>query len=164
MKIYIDSDYYAKPDTELLGYVGERSTREIDITGLRLTEADSFSFIIKYEDGVIYEAPIVNSFVHITSSMLRAAGRVKCQIVAKTYFSGTQVCSNTKKSNIFALVIKPAISGDIQPLPDDEQPRGSLLPGISEAVDGVELPSPQASRIITDVIADAIEKDISGKE
>ncbi|MCR5815421.1 MAG: hypothetical protein K6F91_00895 [Ruminococcus sp.] len=157
MNIYLDKDFYAKPDTELLGYVGELNTRIVDITGLNVINADSYYFIIEYDDEVKIEIPIINSYFTVTSAMLRAAGKVNCQIVAKSYYSGSEECRLVMKSNIFTLVIKPSISGNIQPLPDNE----SLLGGIRQAVDGVDIPSPKASRIITDVIADALEKDIA---
>ena len=160
MNIYLDEDFYAKTDSELFGYMGEKNTRLVDFTGLRLAGADSYTFIIEYGDGVKYEVPIENSCFTVTSQMLRAAGRIKCQVAAKAHYSGSEECRLIKKSNVFELVIMPSISGNIQPVPEQVM-SGSLLDGIRQAVGKTDPTSPRAAEIITDVIADAIEQDIS---
>ena len=150
MNIYLDEDFYAKTDSELFGYMGEKNTRLVDFTGLRLAGADSYT----------YEVPIENSCFTVTSQMLRAAGRIKCQVAAKAPYSGSEECRLIKKSNVFELVIMPSISGNIQPVPE-QVISGSLLDGIRQAVGKTDPTSPRATEIITDVIADAIEQDIS---
>ena len=156
MNIYLDKDYYAKPDSELLGYVGELGARVVDITGLRVTGADSYSCIIEYENGTAVEVPIVDSYFTVSQELLPSAQRVRCQIVAKAHISGSETCYLVKKSNIFTAVIKPSLSADTPPGAD------TLLGSIHKAAAGIDAASPEAAALISGVIAEAIEKDISG--
>lgn len=160
MNIYLDEEFYAKPDTTLLGYVGEVSTRDVDVYGLRLDGADSFSCLIEYNDGVKYEVDIDNSRFRVTASLLRSPQRVKCQLLAKASIEGTDAYRLVKKSNVFELDIKPSITGDPQPIPSYEETL-SLLDQIKQVIDsGGVTATDEVISIITGILAEAIASDI----
>ena len=163
MNVYLDEGFYAKPDTELLGYMGELGTRRVVFNALWLDGADSFSCLLEYEDGVTIEVSVENSYFTVTEQVLRHTGKVRCQVAAKAHITGTQTCRLVKKSNIFTLVIKPSLTEPAQRQASDTQ-GGSLLDDIRQAVNGLDSASDSTAEVISGVIADAIERDIADDE
>ena len=159
MNVYLDSDFFAKPDRNILGYVGETNTREVVFNALRLNGADSFSCMIEYEDGVKYEVPVENSSFRVTGSLLRYPQKVKCQVLAKAQIEGTNTYRLVKKSNIFILDIMPSIDGEPEPVPSYEQSL-SLLDRIKQIYDTGGTVSGDITNVITGVLANAIAADI----
>ena len=159
MNVYLNSEFIAKPDDYVLGYVGEHNTRRVVFNALRLDGADSYSCLIEYTDGVKYEVPVENSYFTVTASMLRYPQTVKCQVLAKASISGTDAYRLVKKSNIFELEIAPSIDGDPQPVPTYEQTL-SLLDRLSELVNNGTL-SENLAEMIRKTFVGAIEEDLA---
>ena len=119
MIIDLNADFYAKPDTHLLGYVGETQAREIAFNGLSVDGADFYKMRLTYSDGVTYDVDITSGKYIIDGSLLRIIGNVKVQILAYAV-SGEQY-SLVKKSNIFLLYVKPSLGGEPAPIPTYEE-------------------------------------------
>ena len=159
MNIYLDKDFFAKPDRTILGYVGETNTREVSFNALWLDGADIFTCLIEYDDVVKYEVPIENSKFKVSGSLLRYPQWVKCQVLAKAAISGTSAYRLVKKSSIFELEIKQSIDGDPEPVPSYEETL-SLLDQIRQVINSGGVTTGKATNVIQGIIADAIAADI----
>lgn len=162
MTIYLNNDYYARPDNHLLGYVGEHHTRMVYLSGSSVPGADSYSMVIEYSDGVKYEIDINNERFIVTDSILRSPQKVHCQILAKAAIEGTNAYMLVKKSNVFTLDIAKSIEGEPAPVPDYEQTL-SLLDSIKQLISG-GLSAAEVKSVITAVLAQAIAGDIEQEE
>lgn len=162
MIIVLDNDYYAKPSSTLLGYVGEQQSRRVKIENYYTENADLYSVIFEYEDGVKYEVDFHYGEFEVTASLLRSPQKVKCQILAKAVIQGTDAYRLVKKSNIFLLDIGKSIEGEPEPVPDYEETL-SLLDKIRQMISG-DISAGEIKHIITVVLADAIAADIKQGE
>ncbi len=115
MTITLDSDYFAVASEALLGYCGEKNSREITFEGLDSIEAQAYSLMLRYDDGVCYEARIDGDTLTLDSSLMRKPGPVDVQVYACDMQGDeyTVIC----KSNIIQLFIKPSIEENAQPVP-----------------------------------------------
>lgn len=163
MNVYLDKDFFAKPDRSILGYVGETNTREVVFKNLSLEGADSFSCVLEYEDGVKYEVPIEQQRFVVTGSLLRYPQKVKCQVLAKAQIERTDAYRLVKKSNIFLLDIAPSITGEPAPVPSYEESL-SLLDQIRQIIDSGGVTTADITSIITGVLTSAIAADIEQEE
>ncbi|MBO6140471.1 MAG: hypothetical protein J6O40_01645 [Ruminococcus sp.] len=160
MNVYLDKDFFAKPDRTILGYVGETNTREVSFNALWLDGADYFSCLIEYEDGIKYEVPIENSYFKVTASLLRYPQKVRCQVLAKAAIEGTSVYRLVKKSNVFLLEIKESIDNDPVPIPSYEESL-SLLDQIRQVIDTKGVVTGDMTSVVKGILADAIAADIA---
>ena len=119
MTITLNSDYKARVDNPLLGYQGETNARTIDFNGLQVDRADKYVMRITYPFGVAYDLDITDGTYTVEGSVLCAIGTVKAQIMA--YATSGEKYVLVKKSNIFELMIKPSISGEIKNVPSYEK-------------------------------------------
>ena len=115
MTITLDEDYFAVASEALLGYCGEKNSREITFSGLDNIEAQAYSLLISYDDGVCYEARIENDKLTLDNSIMRKAGPVDVQVYACD-MQGDEY-TVVRKSNILQLFIKPSIEENAQPVP-----------------------------------------------
>ena len=118
MNIKLNDAYFAKPDTRILGYMGEHRARTITFEGLAVEGADRYKLRIEYKDFVSYEIDITEGSYLIDGSILRSIQTVKCQIYAvKSTEDGYEL---VKKSQIFYLDIRPSLKGEPVPIPTYE--------------------------------------------
>lgn len=159
MTIYLDKDYFAKPDSNVLGYVGETDSRTVNIKGLDVDGADSYSVVFCYENGNKYELEISDDKFTVGGSLLESAGTVSCQLLAKAAVEGTSVYRFVKKSNIFPLDVLPSVEGEPAPVPSYEQSL-SLLDEIRKAING-SISAQEVVSVITAALVNAISADIT---
>lgn len=119
MRLTITKDYKAYAESDLLGYVGETNARTIEVTQPDVQGADAYRLRFAYSDGVVYDVPLVDGKTAVDGSLLREAGRVKCQWLA-TAVDGDSY-KLVAKSNVFVLRIESSISDEIAPVPSYEQ-------------------------------------------
>lgn len=119
MRLIITKDYKAYAESDLLGYVGETNARTIEVTQPDVQGADAYRLRFAYSDGVVYDVPLVDGKTAVDGSLLREAGRVKCQWLA-TAVDGDSY-KLVAKSNVFVLRIESSISDEIAPVPSYEQ-------------------------------------------
>ena len=131
MTIYLDKDYFARPDSDLLGYVGEHQSRKVALCGYETEGADSYRLRIEYSDEVSYEIDITQGECIIDGSVLRSPQKVKAQLYALRAVNDSYEL--VKKSQVFLLAIKPSLSGEPAPIPTYEQAQ-SLLDEILEYI------------------------------
>ena len=118
MIITLNSNYHAKTDTRLLGYVGEHNARTVTFEGLNVSGADHYKLRVEYNDKLSYEVDITGGEYNVEGSILRSVQTVKVQILAvKTNAQGYDL---VKKSNILELEIRPALNGEPAPIPSYE--------------------------------------------
>ncbi|MBR1663489.1 MAG: hypothetical protein IJ696_04085 [Ruminococcus sp.] len=163
MTIYLDENYFARPDHNVLGYVGETDSRSIYIQGLETDGADSYSIVICYDDGVKYELDITDGTLTVGGSLLRSAQTVSCQILAKAAVEGTNAYRYVKKSNIFPLDILDSIEGEPAPVPSYEQSL-SLLDVIRKTINSGGVTRSDVKNIITSRLITALSADIQESE
>ena len=145
MLIKLSHDYTAICSENLLGYVGETSSRTIHFAGLNVEGADLYKLRVHYADETAYEVEITDGKYIIDGSILREAGEVKCQIFACKR-NGDNSYELVKKSDIFRLVIKASLNGEIAPVPTFEQAQG-VLEDILTAKNEVETAVENANEI-----------------
>lgn len=119
MRLTITKDYKAYAESDLLGYVGETNARTIEVTQPDVQGADAYRLRFAYSDGVVYDVPLVDGKTAVDGSLLREAGRVKCQWLA-TAVDGDNY-KLVAKSNVFVLRVEDSISDEIIPAPTYEQ-------------------------------------------
>lgn len=102
-----EESYKAILDNELLGYIGETNSRTIEFEQPTVAGADSYKLRLRYGDGAIYDVPIVNNKVIVTSSLLRQVGYIDCQWVAIKIINSTHTL--VAKSNIFKMKIAESL-------------------------------------------------------
>lgn len=110
--------YTVNSKPSIIGYVGETDTRMITIDYPNVPTADIYRIRFEYLDGVIYDVPINDGIILLRSSVLRLAGKVRCQWMASK--SVGESYTLVAKSNIFILKIGESIGGDISPVPTYE--------------------------------------------
>lgn len=115
MTITLDEDYFAVASEALLGYCGEKNSREISFSGLDNITADMYSLVLSYDDGVSYEARIQNDTLALDNSLMRKAGPVDVQVYACN-MQGDEY-TVVRKSNILQLFIKPSLDDNAPPVP-----------------------------------------------
>ena len=120
----------------MIGYVGETNARTIIFNGLSVDGADSYSMVIDYGDGENYEVDITDGTYTVDGSVLKRAGSVACQILAKKANADGTSYTLVKKSNMFTLIIGKSIEGEPAPIPTYEQAL-SILDNIIEQAGGV---------------------------
>lgn len=119
MIITLDKTYYARVDSPLLGYMGETESRTITLQGYKADGADRYILRFSYADGAQYDVDITDGEYTVQASLLRAAGNVKCQVLA-VKSTGAETYEYVKKSNVFVVTIKPSAGGDT-PVPTYEE-------------------------------------------
>lgn len=119
MRLTITKDYKAYAESNLLGYVGETNARTIEVTQPDVQGADAYRLRFAYSDGVVYDVPLVDGKTAVDGSLLREAGRVKCQWLATA--SDGDNYKLVAKSNVFVLRVEDSISDEIIPAPTYEQ-------------------------------------------
>ena len=126
MRINLDRSYTARPESSVIGYVGETNAREIIFNGLSVDGADSYSMVIDYGDGENYEIDITDGTYTVGGAVLKREGTVTCQIRAKKANDDGTSYTLVKKSNMFTLIIGKSIEGEPTPIPTYEQALGIL--------------------------------------
>ncbi|MBR1563362.1 MAG: hypothetical protein IJ871_06555 [Ruminococcus sp.] len=119
MTITLSGDYRASVDDKLLGYIGETSARTITLSGYLCEDANAYSLIADYGDGVSYELDMTDGTHLIEGSLLRREGSVLCQVLAKAYEGDSYRL--VKKSNVFELYIAGSLSNETAPIPTYEE-------------------------------------------
>lgn len=123
MRLKLNKNYdVSVVDTSLLGYIGETNSRPVTFEGLETDGADTYSMLIKYDDGAgsTYEVPITNNVMIVTAGILYKSGDVSCQIFAKKFENNAY--KFVKKSSIFRLKIGCTLSGTGEiPTPEESQ-------------------------------------------
>lgn len=104
MRITLDENYNATLESDTLGYVGENVSRTIYFSGLYIDDADKYSILIGYDNGVYFDEEIGKGEYTIRDSIMKISGTIYCQIVAKKN-NGEFV----KKSNIFRMKIGKSV-------------------------------------------------------
>ena len=123
MKLYISKTYKASADFNLLGYVGEKNARTIEVDQPTVEGADTYRLRFCYADNVVYDVPITGGKYTVEQSVLRAAGYVSVQWLAtKTNDNGYTLVA---KSDVITLRIDDSI-GDSEPVPTPEQALDAL--------------------------------------
>ena len=118
------------PD-RLIGFVGEDEYRQIEFEYPTITGAQHYKMRIEYDDGLIYEVPIINGIANIGGSILREAGKKKAQFVAYAYDDTTTAYTMVMKSKIFEVIIGEAIGNDVVPIPSYD----AIMSAVTELVE-----------------------------
>ena len=123
MKLYISKTYKASADFDLLGFVGEKNARTIEIDQPTVEGADTYRLRFCYADNVVYDVPITDGKYTVEQSVLRAAGYVSVQWLAtKSTDNGYTLVA---KSDVITLRIDDSI-GVSEPVPTPEQALDAL--------------------------------------
>lgn len=124
MIITLDKTYYARVDSPLLGYMGETESRTITVQGYQTEGADRYILRLSYADGAQFDVDVTSGTYNVQESLLRAAGNVKCQLLA-VKSTGADTYEYVKKSNVFNVTIKSSVGGD-EPVPTYEETVAAL--------------------------------------
>ena len=119
MRIYINQNYSADVDDNLLGHVGEANARTITVTQPDVQGADTYRLRFQYSDGVVYDVALIGGRMTVGGSLLREVGFIKCQWLA-TAQDGENY-RLVAKSEVFTLRVGESISDEIAPVPSYEQ-------------------------------------------
>lgn len=112
MKILISENFTATTDFDVLGYLGEANARTIEVEQPNLGVGIDYRLKLKYEDGAVFNVPIVQNKVTVTASLLRAVGDIQCQWEAVRWEPFKEEYSLVAKSNIFSLSVANSIDGN----------------------------------------------------
>jgi hypothetical protein len=119
MTITLSEDYRASVDDKVLGFVGETAARVIVLSGYLCENANAYSLIIDYGDGVSYELDMSEGSHTVEGSLLWREGSVLCQVLAKR--TGEDGYELVKKSSVFELYVLGSVSDDCAPIPTYEE-------------------------------------------
>lgn len=124
MKLKVTGNYKIScMDTDILGFVGEKNARTIEVDQPTVEGADTYRLRFCYADGVVYDVPITDGKYTVEQSVLRAAGYVSVQWLAtKSTDNGYTLVA---KSDVITLRIDDSI-GDSEPVPTPEQALDAL--------------------------------------
>ena len=119
MTITLSEDYRASVDDKVLGFIGETAARVIELSGYLCEDADAYSLVIDYGDGISYELDMTDGIHTVEGSLLRREGGVLCQVLAKR--AGDEGYELVRKSSVFELYILGSVSDDTEPIPTYEE-------------------------------------------
>lgn len=105
---------------KLIGFEGETNYRSINFEYSSVAGAAGYKLRLLYNDGLIYELPIINGAAAVGGSVLREAGKIQAQWIAYAMDELSEEYELVAKSKVFELIIGSSIGDDISEIPTYE--------------------------------------------